>query len=76
MITYEEALNIAKYYRNDLTQVFEYEKAYVFSNPKDSAYVGGRGHEVVVILKGDGTVTNMPALVYYGTGKEIGMRAI
>ncbi len=75
MITYEEALNIAKYYRNDLTQVLEYEKAYVFSNPKDSGYIGGK-HSAVVIMKEDGTVSNMPALVYSGPGKEIGLRAI
>ncbi|MBP8969358.1 MAG: hypothetical protein KBG42_08775 [Lachnospiraceae bacterium] len=48
---------------------------YVFSNPKDSGYIGGK-HSAVVIMKEDGTVSNMPALVYSGPGKEIGLRAI
>ena len=75
MITYEKALETAKYYRDDLTQVCEYEKAYVFSNPKDEGYIGG-AHSPVVVLKEDGSTTNMAAFVYSGTGKELGMRAI
>ncbi len=75
MITYDEALTTARYYRSDITQVFEYENAYVFSNPKDSDYIGGKNNPVV-ILKVDGQVSNMPALVMMGTGKESGMRDI
>ncbi len=75
MITIEKALEVAKYYRNDLTQVCEYEKGYVFSNPKDADYIGGV-HSPVVVLKEDGSTTNMAAFVYSGTGKELGMRDI
>ncbi len=75
MIAYEKALEVAKYHRNDITQVFEYENGYVFSNPKDADYIGGV-HSPVVVLKEDGTTTNMAAFVYAGTGKELGMRAI
>ncbi len=75
MITYEKALETARLYRSDITQVLEYEKGYVFSNPKDSGYIGGV-HSPVVVLKEDGSTTNMAAFVYSGTGKELGMRAI
>jgi len=32
MITYDEALTTARYYRSDITQVLEYENAYVFTD--------------------------------------------
>ena len=76
MITYEEALEIARTRRTNLNQVFEYEKAYVFSNTDDSNYIGGFGHTPVVVLKEDGIITNMIEFVNSGTGKEIGMRPL
>ena len=76
MITYEEALELARTRRDDLTQVFEYENAYVFSNPEDSDYIGGYNHSPVVVMKKDGKLSNMVELVVAGTGKEYGMRDI
>ena len=76
MITYEEALELARTRRDDLTQVFEYEKAYIFSNPEDSNYIGGYDHSPVVILKETGNFSNMVELVNSDPGKEYGMRDI
>lgn len=72
MITLEEALEIAKTRRSNLNQVFEYEKAYIFSHTDDSNYIGGFDHSPVVVLKEDGTITNMVEFVNSGTGKEMG----
>ena len=76
MINCAEALSIAQTIRNDLTQVFEYEKAYVFSNPEDSNYIGGYGHAPVVVMKEDGKITSMIELINGDPGKEYGMRDI
>ena len=76
MITYEEALELARTRRDDLTQVFEYEKAYVFSNPEDSNYIGGYDHSPVVVMKEDGRFIPMIELINTGPGKEYGMRDI
>ena len=76
MITYEEALEIAKTRRTNLNQVFEYEKAYIFSHTEDANYIGSFNHSPVVILKEDGKITNMVEFVNSGTGKEMGMRSL
>ena len=76
MITYEEALELARTRRDDLTQVFEYEKAYIFSHTEDANYIGGFNHSPVVVLKDDGKIKNMVELVNSGTGKEMGMRPL
>ena len=72
MITFEEALEIAKTRRLNLNQVFEYERAYIFSHTDDSNYIGGFNHSPVVVLKEDGTITNIIEFINSGTGKEIG----
>ena len=54
MITFEEALTIAKKIRPDIDGGTEFEKGYVFSRTGDDKYVGGP-HSPVCILKSDGT---------------------
>ena len=71
MITYEEALKIAKEQKEHIDHFYECEKAYVFSYSGDANYIGGLGHTPVVILKEDGRQVTMPELVYMGTGKTI-----
>ena len=71
MISYEEALEIAKEWKDQIDNCTEYENAYVFGYTGDSKYIGGYGHTPVVVMKEDGSVTNMPEFVARGTGNEI-----
>lgn len=76
MVTYEEALKMAKEKRNDVNVVVEYENGYVFSNTDDAGYIGGLDHAPVIILKKDGKQVNMITFVNAGTGKEIARKSI
>lgn len=71
MIDLKEALKIAETRRKNLNQYAEYENGFVFSNTDDVNYDGGLGHSPVVVLKKDGTITDMIKFVNSGTGKEI-----
>ena len=71
MITYEEALKIAKEFKPNTDNCTEYENGYVFGSSDDEFYVGGYGHTPCVILKSNGKVISMPEFVIKGTGKEI-----
>ena len=71
MITYEEALTIAKHNKDEIDNCTEYDNAYVFSFSGDSNYIGGYGHTPIVIMKEDGRLSSMPELVVSGTGDEI-----
>ena len=73
MITYEEAMDIARQRKDQIDNCIEYENAYVFGFSGDSNYDGGYGHMSVVIMKEDGRISTMPELVVNGTGKEIRM---
>ena len=73
MITYEEALEIARQRKDQIDNCIEYENAYVFGFSGDSNYIGGYGHTPVVIMKVDGRISTMPEFVVSGTGKEIRM---
>ena len=71
MITYEEALQIARDYKDEIDNCIEYENAYVFGFSGDSNYIGGYGHTPCVVMKKDGRKSTMPEFVIEGTGKEI-----
>lgn len=71
MISYEEALQIAKELKPNLDGCTEYENGYAFSSSQDEGYEGGAGHTTCVILKKDGRAVNMPYFVLNGTGEEI-----
>ena len=71
MVTYEETLEIAKEWKDQIDNCTEYENAYVFGFSGDSNYIGGYGHTPAVVMKEDGTVTNMPEFIAYGGGEEI-----
>jgi hypothetical protein len=44
MITYEEAMDIARQRKDQIDNCIEYENAYVFGFSGDSNYDGGYGH--------------------------------
>ena len=71
MLSYEECYKIAQDYKDNIDNVLEYEKAYVFGAHEDENYIGGAGHTAVVVWKNNGAVTNFPELVINGPGKEI-----
>lgn len=75
MVTYEEALEIAKKRMDYIDSCFEYEKAYVFSC-REGEFCDGGPNSSVVVLKDNGQITIMPELVLMGPGKEIGERII
>lgn len=75
MITYEDAVKMAKEIREDINRCFEYENGYVFSNVEDENYIGG-SHAPVVIVKETGKAISMPQFVIDGTGAEIGDREV
>ena len=76
MITYDEALKIAKAKKSNIDQVVEYANGYVFSSAADAGYKGGLGHSSIVVLKKDGEVVSMISFVSKGTGKEIGKKSV
>ena len=71
MITYEDALNIAKDRKEHIDNGTEYEKYYVFRSSKDDNYIGGYGHTPVVIAKEDGRILSVPEMIVEGCGDEI-----
>lgn len=71
MITLEEALKIAQTRRKNINQYAEYENGFVFSNTNDVDFDGGLGHSPVVVLKKDGSITDMIKFINSGTGKEL-----
>ena len=71
MITYEQALEIARDRKDEIDNCIEYENTYVFGFSGDDNYIGGYGHTPVVIMKVDGRIALMPELDVSGTGEEI-----
>lgn len=71
MISFEEALEIAKQRKANIDGCTEYENGFVFGFSGDDGYIGGYGHTPVVIMKEDGRLSTMPEFVIEGTGKEI-----
>ena len=55
MITYDEALEIARSRKPNADKCTEYENAYMFTAEEDANYVGGYGHCAIVISKEDGS---------------------
>ena len=72
MITYEEALEIARRRKGKIDKCVECENAYIFSHTEDSGYDGGYGHVPVVVMKEDGRIVfGMPAILNGSVGDEI-----
>lgn len=63
MISYEEALEIAKEREPNIDECMEYETAYVFGTHEDDEYIGGYDHAIIAIMKEDGRLSTMPELV-------------
>ncbi len=74
MITYEEALKIAREHKPNADNCVEYENGYIFGTHGDENYTGGYGHGAVVILKKNGDVARIPEFVMGGkSGKLVRM---
>lgn len=71
MITYEDALHIAKDRKEHIDNGTEYEKYYVFRFSKDDNYIGGYVHTPVVIAKEDGRILSVPEMIVEGCGDDI-----
>ena len=69
MITYEEALQIAKSKMSMLNRCVEDDLAYLFSYDTGQRMVGGQG--ICVVLKEDGRAINMPYYVMHYHGGDI-----
>lgn len=69
MISYEEALEIAKQHKEQIDNCTEYENAYIFGYSGDNMFIGGDDHAPIVVMKEDGRVTNM--LEFDSDGEEI-----
>jgi type I restriction enzyme R subunit len=75
-MTLDNALSIAKREKQNIDHVTEYENGFVFSSKADENYIGGIGHSPIVVIKKDGTITNMINFMNQGTGKELGRKKI
>ena len=71
MVTYEEALEIARQTRDDIDYCDEYEEGYVFGAEADADYVGGLGHSPLVVMKKDGKVVDMAFFMFNNPGDVI-----
>ena len=71
MISYEEALEIAKQRKEHIDNCTEFENGFVFGFSGDNDYIGGYGHAPIVIMKEDGRLSTMPEFISDGTGEEI-----
>ena len=69
MITFEDALKIARELKQDVDRCYEYEDAYVFSSKEDDNYEGT--HEPCVVMKEDGKAKTMLWYVEHGKGIDI-----
>lgn len=70
MITFEDALKMAKQTKPNVDNCTEYEKGWVFGCYEDSHYIGGYEHTPLVILR-DGTQTIIPEVESTGLGEII-----
>lgn len=66
MITYEEALKLAKTKKPNTNNCTEYEDAYMFGSSEDEGYDGGSGHTACVILKETGVIVTMSEYILGG----------
>lgn len=67
MVTYEEALKIAREFTSEFTQCTEMEEAYIFDNP-DILCIGG--YLPIVVLKEDGSFIPMTQYVLTHKSKK------
>lgn len=70
MITYEEALEIARKRKENADTCVEYGSAYMFMAEEDANYIGGYGHSAIVISKQNGAFLRLPEFLMKGE-KEI-----
>lgn len=71
MITYEEALKIAKERKPNINVCDEWQGGWVFGYTGDANFKGGYGHSPVVIEKEGGQLMSMMQFVTSGTAGEL-----
>ena len=71
MISYEEALEIAREMKPNIDNCTEYKTVYVFSAHEDDNYIGGYGHSPIAVMKEDGRLSTMLELDVVGCGEVI-----
>jgi len=67
MVNCDEALKLAKEYRDDIVNCAEYDNAYIFSGHVDEDVIGP---QPVVVMKDTGEIMLMPEYVASGKGGE------
>lgn len=70
MVTYDEALEIAKSKLNGINTCVEYKKGYMFAHEGGEFAVGG-ANAPVVILKDNGRAVTMPYFVALYGGEPV-----
>ena len=70
MISFDEALKIAKERKPNIDGYDEWDRGWVFSFSGDAGFEGGYGHAPVVITR-EGIITDMPQFVYSGKAGEL-----
>lgn len=68
MITYEEALNIARDLKTNIDNCSEETSAYIFGSHEDDDMIGGDGP--VVVLKEEGEAINMTSYIDEFSGEK------
>lgn len=71
MVTYEEALAIARERKQNIDMCAEWEKGFVFESEADANMIGGYGHIPIVVRKEDGKVMTMPEFVFGDAGELV-----
>ena len=71
MVTFEEAVKIAKEVKPNANTCTEWEHGYVFGSTDDEMYDGGHGHTTCVVHKDTGKVMTMPQFVISGAGEML-----
>lgn len=70
MISFENALAIAKEHKPNFDSCAEYDGGWVFSYSGDAEYDGGYGHSPVVVTK-SGKVLSMPQFILSGKAGKL-----
>ena len=71
MITYEEALAIAKERKPNIDGCDEWDGGWVFGYSGDVDYQGGYGHTPVIIIKETGEIVNMMQFIMSGEAGDL-----
>ena len=72
MISFDEAITIARQHKGNINTCTEYERGYVFGSTEDDAFIGGLDRQPIGIMKEGGQVLSMIAFIEADPGQQIG----